>query len=129
MSSFAELLAAAEQGAASIYHEVLAVGAKIENWIDDPAVKPLVQIGTNAANEVLTRAGLEGKVITTDVLTGLKLLAAKDATVPSVPLTTSISTVIDTAGTLAAMADPQAAGIIDKIEAGVGVAEGLAAKA
>jgi hypothetical protein len=85
--TFLELLAAAEKGAASVYHAVLATGAEINTWESNPLVTPLVGAGVAAANEMLTRAGVSTEtagVIESDVTTALKTIAAADPTVPSV---------------------------------------------
>lgn len=86
-----DLLAAAEAGAATVYHDVLAIARNVQSWEASPVVAPLLEIGVTAANAMLERGGLPGAIITSDVLGALKLLAVKDATVPSLGPSSAVS--------------------------------------
>lgn len=125
MSSFTDFLAAIEHGAASVYHQVLATGSEVAAWGSNIAVAPLLSVGASVANAALDRVGLSGvaNVIETDVLTGLKTLAAADPTVPS---TGSISALVNLAGGLVSGLVPGAGAVIAGVEGIVGLAEGLA---
>lgn len=125
MTTLTDFLAAIEHGAASIYHAVLGTGTEIANWASDPVVAPLLSEGATVANAALSSVGLGGiaTVVATDVVNGLKTIAAADPTVPS---TGSISALLGLAGTVAVALVPGAAEIVAGVEGAVAVAEGLA---
>lgn len=125
MTTLTDFLAAIEHGAASIYHAVLSTGTEIANWASDPVVAPLLSEGATVANAALSSVGLGGiaTVVATDVVNGLKTIAAADPTVPS---TGSISALLGLAGTVAVALVPGAAEIVAGVEGAVAVAEGLA---
>jgi hypothetical protein len=118
--TFAELIAAAEKGAASVYHAVLATGAEIVSWETNPLIAPLVSAGVSAANDMLTRAGVDAGVVASDVTTSLKAIAAADPTVPSIGGLTNL------AGTIVSTILPGAAGAVAVAEGVIGTVEGLA---
>jgi hypothetical protein len=107
--TLAELIAAAERGAASVYHAVISTGAEIAAWESDPAVASLVSAGVDAANGLLARTGVgtsaKTQIGASDVVAALKKIAAADPTVPS------IGTLATIAGTIDPPAAPLAAGI------------------
>jgi hypothetical protein len=122
-STFADFLAAAEKGAASVYHAVLATGAEITSWESNPIVAPFLDVGVSAANDMLARAGVPATtsgVIESDIATALKGIAAADPTVPS---TGAIGSLAVLAGTTAAAIDPNAAPLAAEAAGAVGVAE------
>lgn len=93
--SFAAAFAAAEKGAASVYHSVLATGSQVLAWEHDPAVAPLLDVGVAYANSALTRFGVPAgtvSIVAQDVVVALKALAAIDPSVPSVATSTTTTT-------------------------------------
>lgn len=88
--------AAAEKGAALIYHDVVAAGHAITDWgTGNPAMVALVEVGLNYATGALTRFGLPGGVVlivAEDIIAALKHLAALDSSMPSAPMTSTIIT-------------------------------------
>jgi hypothetical protein len=127
--TFAELIAAAEKGAATIYHAVLATGAEIASWESNPLVTPLVAVGVSAANGMLARAGVDTaitSVIESDVTTALKSLAATDPTVPS---TGPIAGLAGLAGSVAIGVNPGLGPVIGLAESMIGTVESLVTKA
>jgi Trk K+ transport system NAD-binding subunit len=82
-----DIFAAAQHGAALVYHEVVAIEADATKWsAAHPAVGPLIAAGSNYAMQALSAAGVPTAPIVaagTAVLAALKALAAADATVPS----------------------------------------------
>lgn len=124
--SFADFVAAAEAGAASIYHHVLATGVEIAAWGEDPVIAPLLSAGAAAANAALGRAGIGSGTVTlveSDIATGLKRIAAADPTVPSIG---GISKLVGLAGTVAETIDPALAPAIGTAEGAAALAEALA---
>lgn len=109
--SFSDFIAAAEKGAASIYHEVLATGVAILDWAHNPAVASLVEVGVGTANGMLQRSGAiteaTGTVVADDIHAALKHLAALDPTVASIGTlaSTVVSTLIPGAGPLINIAE------------------------
>jgi hypothetical protein len=105
--SIGETLQVVEKAAASVYHKVLATGTAVLDWeAEHPAVGPLIAEGLAYANSVLTRFGIPAgtiELVAGDIVVALKGLAAADATVPSVPTTTTTVTqqVVAEAATLA----------------------------
>jgi hypothetical protein len=85
--ALSDILAAAEHGAALVYHEIVAIQADATNWTTDhPEVKPLISAGTNYAVQALIASGLPLPMIVTGgmaVLSALKAMAAADPTVRS----------------------------------------------
>jgi hypothetical protein len=82
--TFADFIAAAQHGAASIYHDVLAVGSAISAWESDPAIRPLIMAGVVCANGVLSRfTGIDPVILERDILIALKGIAALDPTIKS----------------------------------------------
>lgn len=122
--TFAELLAAAEAGAASIYHAVIATGEEISAWETSPVTAPLVAAGVAAANSLLTRTGVSAGVIESDVTTALKGIAAADPTIPSAGA--SISAIVGLAGKTVAAIAPGTAPVVSELEGDVAAAEALA---
>jgi hypothetical protein len=121
--TFAELIAAAEAGAASIYHDIIAAGQMIAAWESSPVIAPLVATGVSLANDMLTRVGANGSVITSDVTSALKLIAAKDPTVTSG--SGAIGALVGLAGSIATALVPGAAIAIAAAEGGVSLIEDL----
>lgn len=122
--SFRDLLAAAERGAASVYHAVLATGADVLSWEQNPVVGALVQTAVGTANGMLTRAGVPAGVITVvehDIHAALKTLAVFDSTVSSTQH--SLGSLSDLAGAIATAIDPNDANKIEEAVAGVHVVE------
>jgi hypothetical protein len=106
--TFHDLLAAAERGAASVYHAVLATGADVLSWQENPIVGALVQTGVSTANSMLMRAGVPPTLLTVvdeDVHAALKALAAYDSTVPSTQH--SIGALAGLAGSIAKTIAPE----------------------
>lgn len=126
--SFFDFIAAAEKGAAAIYHKVLATGAEILSWESNPAVTPLVQMGVGVANGMLDRAGAgsAARVVEEDIHAALKQIAAQDPTVPSLG---GIGTLVNLAGSVASAIAPQAAPVVRLAEGVVGAVEALAVTA
>jgi hypothetical protein len=95
------LITAAKQGATSVYHAVLDTGTAISAWeTAHPEVGPLIEEGVVAANALLARFGVPAgtlEVVGEDILTGLKGLAAADATVPSTSTTPAPTAQVATA--------------------------------
>lgn len=85
--------AAAQRGAALVYHQILATGVEVKAWeADNPQIAALVEQGVTYATGALTRFGLPVgaiSVVGEDILAALKALAAGDATVPSVGTVTT----------------------------------------
>ncbi len=83
--SMSDFLAAVEHGAAAVYHAVLETGVALVNLsTTHPEVATLLSQGASVANALLTRCGLPGFVLTVvedDILTSIKLMASRDATV------------------------------------------------
>jgi hypothetical protein len=120
MSLFSDFLAAAEKGAAGVYHAVLATGAEIATLEHNPLVAPFLQVGMAAANGMLTRAGVTNiQIIEADISAALKAIAAADPTVPS------LSGLVGLAGSIATAVVPGAAPIAAAVQAGVSVAEAI----
>ena len=82
-----DIFAAAEHGAALVYHEIVAIEADATTWTAaHPGVASLLSAGTNYATAALTAAGVPVPAIViaeTAVLSALKALAAADPTVRS----------------------------------------------
>jgi hypothetical protein len=117
--TFLELIAAAEKGAASVYHAILATGAEIATWESNPLVQPLVDMGVSAANGMLARVGVPTGtlgVVSDDIHAALKQIAAADPTVPS------IGGLLSLAGSVASVLVP---GVGPAIAVGVAAAEGV----
>ena len=121
--NISDFLRAAEAGAASIYHQVLATGTAIASWeADHPEIGPLISAGVTYANTLLARFGIPAETIeiaAEDIISALKTLVAHDATVPSVPLvqvnagtTTTLAQAATLADEVATIADPAAALLI-----------------
>jgi hypothetical protein len=90
-----DVFTAIGNGAASVYHSVLATGSVVTAWESDPAVAPFVALGLDYANSALTRFGVPPgtvSIVGGDVLAALKALAALDPTVPSVATTQTTAT-------------------------------------
>jgi len=85
--ALSDILAAAEHGAALVYHEIVAIQADATTWsAAHPEVAPLISAGTAYATQALAAAGVPVPVIVTAgtaVLSALKALAAADPTVRS----------------------------------------------
>jgi hypothetical protein len=122
MSTLTDFLAAIEHGAASVYHAVLGTGTEIAAWGSDPSVAPLLSVGAAVANTVLNKVGVSATAVETDVVNGLKAIAAADPTVPS---TGSISALVNLGGAIASAIAPGIAGTVAAVEGAVGLAEGL----
>jgi hypothetical protein len=124
--SFFDFIKAAELGAASVYHQVLAVGAQIIHWESDPAVAPLVSVGVGVANSMLERAGVgtQALVVESDVHAALKALAAADPTVPSVG---AVGALAGVAGDIVSVVDPSLAAPIAAAEGLLNMTEGAVA--
>lgn len=95
--TFQSAFLAIEHGAALIYHKVLATGVAVTAWeIDHPELAPLINAGLDYAEDLVFRlTGLPREasaLARTDIMAALKVLAAKDATVPSVALTVTTTT-------------------------------------
>ena len=93
--SVADVFSAIGNGAASVYHHVLATGSTITAWENDPAVAPLIGLGVDYATSALARFGVPVgavSIVAPDILAALKALAARDSTVPSVATTSTTST-------------------------------------
>ena len=92
MSSFSDTFFAVERAAASVYHNVLATGVAVIDWEEDhPDIAPFVRAGLRYAVAAVARTGVPVEaimILAPDVIAALKCLAAHDATVPSVPVTT-----------------------------------------
>jgi hypothetical protein len=86
-TGFASFFVAIEHGAASVYHQVVATGVAVSAWEEaHPEIQPLIAIGQTYATSTLTRFGVPVgavEVVGSDVLTALKQMAARDATVQS----------------------------------------------
>lgn len=111
--TFAAFIAAAEKGAASVYHAILATGAEIASWESNPLVAPLVQAGVAQANGMLARAGVSttvGAVIESDIHAALKHIAALDPTV------SSLGGLLTIGGSIASAVVPSAAPVIALVE-------------
>ena len=82
-----DIFAAAEHGAALVYHEIVAIEADATKWsAAHPSVGPLIAAGSTYAMQALSAAGLPTAPIFaagTAVLSALKALAAADPTVAS----------------------------------------------
>ena len=79
-------------GAATVYHDVLAVSTDVTTWENNPAVAPLLSIGLDYATALLGRLGVPLDAVSlagADILAGVKALAALDATVASAPGSTA----------------------------------------
>lgn len=127
---FASYIAAAEKGAASVYHAIIGTGVAVSAWeTAHPEVGALVGVGTDFANAMLARAGIPvgDAVAAEDVLASLKQLAAHDATVPSQPAPVAVIAAL--APVIAALAPASAADPIAIAEEAASVAEELAATA
>ncbi len=93
MANVADIVAAAEHGAALVYHDILAVEGDVRTWsAAHPEVAPLVADGEKYASTLLQSAGFpvdqinsSGRLMATAVMSALKAMAAADATVPSKP--------------------------------------------
>ena len=84
--TFGHFLAAVRLGAASIYHQVLAIESDVAAWTSSPAVAPLVQDAVTLVTGLLTSHGIPigaieiaGKAI----LAAMAQTAANDVTVKS----------------------------------------------
>jgi hypothetical protein len=97
--SLSDFIAAVEHGAAAIYHDVMETGVAIVNLsTDHPAIAALLTKGATVANGVLRRWGFAGLVVTVvedDILTSIKALAVRDATVPTARVTAAQSSGAD----------------------------------
>jgi hypothetical protein len=84
---FLAWLQSAEQGAATVYNDVVRVSADVSTWqTAHPEIGPLIQAATGYATSMLTAAGLPVPVFISAgeaVLAALKKFAALDATVDS----------------------------------------------
>jgi hypothetical protein len=120
--TFSEMIAAAEAGAAKVYHAVLATAVEIEGWETSPLIAPLIGIGVSEANSLLSRLGVDGAVVTGDITNALKLLAAKDPTIPSLG---SLGALAGMVGTIVSTADPALAPVIATVETVASAAESL----
>jgi hypothetical protein len=82
-----DIFAAAEHGAALVYHEIVAIEADATKWsAAHPAIGPLIAAGSNYATQALAAAGVPTAPLVaagTAVLAALKAMAAADPTVPS----------------------------------------------
>jgi hypothetical protein len=82
-----DIFAAANHGAALVYHEIVAIEGDATKWsAAHPAVGPLIAAGSNYAMQALNAAGVPTAPIVaagTAVLSALKAMAAADATVTS----------------------------------------------
>ena len=82
---------ALRHGAASVYHEAVALESDVTKWtVDNPQIGALVDEGLALADDYLTRyAGALGlplpaiSLVGHDMVAALKAIAAADATVPS----------------------------------------------
>jgi len=88
--SLSDVLAAAEAAAASVYHDALELEPVVVNWTTNhPEVGPLIEQAAGWASSLLGGAGSAGASIGgalgSLVLAEMKGLAARDATVPSLP--------------------------------------------
>lgn len=104
---------AAEKGAASVYHAILATGVQITNWEEShPAVGPLINEGLAYAVDALIRFSVPSttvKLTPADVATALRALAALDSTVPSVStVTTTVTSQTPISASSAEVADTAA---------------------
>lgn len=85
--TLAEMLLAAENGAAAIYHMVVNTGKAVAEWESAGEVTPLVEEGAQLANALLKRMGIatnaKQDVTAPDIHTALKKIAAADPTVMS----------------------------------------------
>jgi hypothetical protein len=124
MSTLTDFLAAIEHGAASVYHQVLSTGTEIAAWGNDPTISPLLSVGAAVANTVLGKVGVSGGIaaVESDIVNGLKTIAAADPTVPS---TGSISALVNLGGSIASSIIPGAAATIAAVEGAVGLVEGM----
>jgi hypothetical protein len=90
MSYVSDAFLAAERGAASVYHAILATGAHISTWeATDPMVGVLIHAGLSYAQAALVRYGVPAATVSLaseDITAALRGLAALDATLPSVTL-------------------------------------------
>jgi hypothetical protein len=81
------IFAAAEHGAALVYHEIVAIEEDATKWsAAHPAVGPMIAAGSNYAIQALSAAGVPTVPIVTAgtaVLSALKAMAAADATFTS----------------------------------------------
>jgi hypothetical protein len=122
--SFFDFIKAAELGAASVYHDILALGVEIVHWASNPAVAPLVEAGVGIANSMLERAGAgdTAKVVVDDVHAALKSIAAADPTVPSM---SAIGKLAGLAGDVVSAIKPDLAAPIATAEGFINLAEGM----
>lgn len=83
--SLTEFFTAVELGAASVYHRALAIVPEVIEWTEGhPELAPLIKEGAAFASGLLPEAAAPAMVpLGSAVLASLKLLAARDATVPS----------------------------------------------
>jgi hypothetical protein len=124
--TFSDLFAASQAGAAKIYHAVVATGVAVTEWENSPATAPLVDLGVTEANGLLNRCGLQGAVITGDITTALKLIAATDPTVPSTGPIGGFTQLAGLAETAIAVAVPPAIPVMAAAETVAVTAENLA---
>jgi hypothetical protein len=85
--TLSDIIAAAEHGAALVYHEIVAIERDVTQWQQaHPQVGPLIAAGTRYAQQALQSAGVPVASIVdagTAVVAALKAMAAADPTVAS----------------------------------------------
>lgn len=111
---------AAEKGAASVYHAILATGVQIAQWeASHPTAGPLINEGLAYSVDALIRFGVPSttvKLTPADIATALRSLAALDSTVPSVStVTTTVTSQTPISAVSAEVAD-EAAKVIPTVE-------------
>jgi hypothetical protein len=93
MSSLQDFFAAMYHGAAHVYHEILQVESQVMNWTaENPALAPFVNKAIGIGAQFLNSHGIPNNVVEVGVpavLSALRILASADATVPSIPTSTS----------------------------------------
>lgn len=81
-----DVLNAAQLGASMVYHQALNAVPDVHDWSTaHPELLPLLDKGAAIGQEVLAMSKAPGAVAAVHVLGFLRQLAAQDATVPSLP--------------------------------------------
>jgi hypothetical protein len=90
VNNLSDYLATVGHAAASIYHEVASIEPAAQKWVaEHPEIGPLVNDAVKLAAELLGMFGMGGAGVTAlHIIAALKALAARDSTLPSVPMIT-----------------------------------------
>jgi hypothetical protein len=105
MSFLPDFFTAMFHGASTVYHEVLAAEQEVVKWThDNPILGALLEKGVETGNMFLQAHGVPTQALTVAipaVVSGLRVLAAQDATVNSANPTSIVSSVVNAAAGIA----------------------------